>query len=63
MIGSSSELHDSFHGMNKWSFHGGWLLIILFNLRDAVDDAPHASKKLELLVLLRIDILNVVGNF
>jgi hypothetical protein len=49
--------------MNKGSFDGGGLLIILFDLRDAVDDSPHPSKKLELLILLRIDILDIVRYF
>lgn len=63
MTRTSSELYDSFHGMHKGSFDSCGLFIVLLDLGDAVDNVPHASKKLKLLVLLWIDILDIVRNF
>lgn len=48
--------------MNKGSFDGVGLLIILFDLRNVVNGISYASKKFKLLVLFRINVLDIVGN-
>ena len=61
-MGSFSELHNCSHGMYKGSFDGIGFLIILFDLRNVVNGISYASKKFKLLVLFRINALDVVGN-